>query len=178
MESNFGYTLYRPLILVKVQTSLHPCCLLLHEKMEYKGSVLLTTILILVLVNCEDSSVKPSLGGPYNRGPCVGCRTRMIKCCGGAISNYFQSSQFENIFSKRNSLEAHAVSFWNYQSFVTASAQYQPYGFGTTYWKLMGMKEVAAFLAHVASKTSCEFRVSVLWSLIWAFVFSVWSNIS
>ncbi|GMY20872.1 chitinase-like protein 2 [Fagus crenata] len=129
--------------------------------MEYKGSVLLTTILILVLVNCEDSSVKPSLGGP-NKRVCVRCGTRIKRCCGGAISNYFQSSQFENIFSKRNSLEAHAVSFWNYQSFVTASAQYQSYGFGTTYWKLMGMKEVAAFLAHVASKTSCEFRVSVL----------------
>ncbi len=51
------------------------------------------------------------------------------------------------------------MSFWNYQSFVTASAQYQSYGFGTTYWKLMGMKEVAAFLAHVAAKrpVSSEF---------------------
>ena len=155
-----------------------------------------TLAFTLVLVNCDVSSAQP---GPKNGNQemegCPLCRTRgggkccelssfkaqmpfnPSRCCGGAVSEYFQSSQFENIFSKRNSLEAHAVSFWNYQSFVTASAQYQSYGFGTTYWKLMGMKEVAAFLAHVASKTSCEFRVSVLWSLIWAFVLSVWSNI-
>ncbi|GMY20868.1 chitinase-like protein 2 [Fagus crenata] len=85
------------------------------------------------------------------------------RCCGGAISEYFQSSQFENIFSKCNSLEAHAVGFWDYHSFITTSAYYQPYGFGTTYMnkKFFGKKEVAAFLAHVGTKTSCEFRVSV-----------------
>ncbi|GMY20885.1 chitinase-like protein 2, partial [Fagus crenata] len=78
------------------------------------------------------------------------------RCCGGVVSEYFQSSQFENIFSKRNSLEAHAVGFWDYHSFITASAYYQPYGFGTTYMnkKFSGKLEVAAFLAHVGTKTS------------------------
>ena len=57
-------------------------------------------------------------------------------------------------------------AFWDYQSFITASAYFQPYGFGTTYInrKFTGTKEVAAFLAHVATKTSCEFKVSLLWN--------------
>ena len=121
----------------------------------FRSVLLLTTALItLVLVNCEESSVKPS----YETDGCHGCRTYPNRCCGGAISNYFRSSQFENIFSNRNSLEvdSHEVGFWDYQSFITASADYQPYGFGTTYRKLLGMKELAAFLAHVATKTSCK----------------------
>ncbi|KAL0005566.1 hypothetical protein SO802_013127 [Lithocarpus litseifolius] len=69
------------------------------------------------------------------------------------------------MFSKRNSLEveAHAKGFWDYQSFITASAHYQPYGFGTTYMNrtFFGTKEVAAFLAHVATKTSCENKVAI-----------------
>ena len=83
-------------------------------------------------------------------------------CCHGAVAvrDYLKSNQFENMFSKRNSLEveAHAKEFWNYQSFITASAHYQHYGFGTTYMNrtFFGTKEVAAFLAHVATKTSCE----------------------
>ena len=147
---------------MKVQTSLDSpvsttLVYLLQAKMAYNGSVLLLTtalILLLLLVNCEESFVKPS----YETDACPFCRRRFSTCCGGAISNYFRSSQFESIFSNRNSLEvdAHEVGFWNYQSFITASADYQPYGFGTTYRKLLGMKELAAFLAHVATKTSCE----------------------
>jgi hypothetical protein len=85
------------------------------------------------------------------------------RCCGGVVSKYFQSSQFKNIFSKRKSLEAHAVGFWDYHSFITASAYYHAYGFGTTYMnkKFSGKKEVAAFLAYVGTKTSYELRVSV-----------------
>jgi hypothetical protein len=80
-------------------------------------------------------------------------------CCAGAVSEYFQSSEFENIFSKRNSVEAHAVGFWDYHSFITASAYYQPYGFGTTYINgtFFGTKEVAAFLAHVGTKMKDTF---------------------
>ena len=165
------------------------------QKMENKWSVVLTLAFTLVLVNCDVSSAQP---GPKNGNQemegCPLCRTRgggkccelssfkaqmpfnPSRCCGGAVSEYFQSSQFENIFSKRNSLEAHAVGFWDYHSFITASAYYQPYGFGTTYMnkKFSGKKEVAAFLAHVGTKTSCEFRVSVLWTLIWVFVLLVW----
>ena len=81
-------------------------------------------------------------------------------CCHGAVRDYLKTDQFENMFSKRNSLEveAHAKRFWDYQSFITASAHYQHYGFGTTYMnrKFFGAKEIAAFLAHVATKTSCE----------------------
>jgi hypothetical protein len=73
------------------------------------------------------------------------------------VSEYFQSSEFEDIFSKCNSVEANAVGFWDYHSFITAFAYYQPNGFGTTYINdtFFGTKEVAAFLAHVGTKTSC-----------------------
>ena len=84
------------------------------------------------------------------------CSPWSIYCCNETISDYFQTYQFENLFSKRNSPLAHAVGFWDYQSFITAAALYQPLGFGTTGGKLMGQKEVAAFLGHVGSKTSCK----------------------
>ncbi|KAK7845824.1 chitinase-like protein 1, partial [Quercus suber] len=98
--------------------------------------------------NCNKGSTTP-----YNRG--------RPACCKGAVRYYFKMDQFENIFSNRNSLEVetHAnKGFLDYQSFITASALYQPYGFGTTYmnWTFFGTKEVAAFLAHVATKISCE----------------------
>ncbi|OAY72535.1 Chitinase-like protein 1 [Ananas comosus] len=47
------------------------------------------------------------------------------------------------LFSKRNAPVAHAVGFWDYQSFITAAALYEPLGFGTTGGKQMQMKEVA-----------------------------------
>ena len=83
------------------------------------------------------------------------------KCCHGAVPDYFKTDQFENIFSKRNSLEAHAKGFWDYQSFITASAHYQPYGFGTTYMnqKFVGTKEVAAFLAHIGTNFNLGFCI-------------------
>lgn len=94
-------------------------------------------------------------------GQCMGsnCRMKTHRCCSGAISDYFQTNQFENLFSKRNSPVAHALGFWDYHSFITASDEYQPYGFGTTDGNFLGLKEVAAFLAHVGTKTSCEFRL-------------------
>ncbi|XP_030959646.1 chitinase-like protein 1 [Quercus lobata] len=88
------------------------------------------------------------------------------RCCGGPVSDHFQSDQFEKMFSNRSSLEVedHEIEnkgFLDYQSFITASAFYQPYGFGTTYINqdFFGTKEVAAFLAHVATKTSCGNKV-------------------
>ncbi|KAK7817343.1 chitinase-like protein 2 [Quercus suber] len=48
----------------------------------------------------------------------------------GAVSDYFQNEQYEKMFSNRNSLEAHAKGFWDYHSFITASAHFQPFGFG------------------------------------------------
>lgn len=85
------------------------------------------------------------------------CPVESKFCCNETISDYFQVYQFENLFSKRNSPVAHAVGFWDYQSFITASVKYQPLGFGTTGTKHLKMKEICAFLAHVGAKTSCEF---------------------
>ncbi len=139
--------------------------------MEYKWFSLLTIFaFIFVAVNCASTSSPYKRGDPRN---CPGCHqppprngasVYSTSCCTGRVRKYFQTDQFENIFSKRNSLESHAVGFWDYQSFITASAQYQPYGFGTTYMnnKFFGKIEVAAFLAHVGTKTSCEFSFCFL----------------
>jgi hypothetical protein len=81
-------------------------------------------------------------------------------CCNETITDFFQVYQFENLFSKRNAPVAHAVGFWDYQSFILAAAEYEPLGFGTTGGKKMAMKEVAAFLGHVGSKTSCGYGVA------------------
>ncbi|XP_030960644.1 chitinase-like protein 1 [Quercus lobata] len=153
---------------------------MLHAKMECKRFVLLIILaFVLVPVNCDESS----LNGPYNRGieECYHCKTNprglqassdrpvciKCRCCAGAVSDHFQSDQFEKMFSNRNSLEVEDhenKGFLDYESFITASAHYQPYGFGTTYihGNFFGTKEVAAFLAHVATKTSCENKVGTM----------------
>ncbi|RRT45971.1 hypothetical protein BHE74_00038371 [Ensete ventricosum] len=77
-----------------------------------------------------------------------------VYCCNETITDYFPAYQFENLFSKRNTPVAHAVGFWDFQSFITAAALFEPLGFGTTGDKQTKMKEVAAFLGHVGSKTS------------------------
>ncbi|WOL06554.1 hypothetical protein Cni_G15288 [Canna indica] len=84
-----------------------------------------------------------------------------VYCCNETISDFFQVYQFENLFSKRNGPVAHAVGFWDYQAFITASAAYQPLGFGTAGGKQTQMKEVAAFLGHVGSKTSCKISLYI-----------------
>ncbi|KAK4596455.1 hypothetical protein RGQ29_014479 [Quercus rubra] len=134
--------------------------------MEYKCCALLTTALILVMiVNC-DALIRCAKRNEFER-ECASCHVlKAPNCCvEGAITDYFQINQFEKMFSNRDSLEveSHAnKAFWDYQSFITASAYFQPYGFGTTYInrKFTGTKEVAAFLAHVATKTSCEYNVT------------------
>lgn len=83
------------------------------------------------------------------------CNTWSKYCCNETITDLFQTYQFENLFSKRNSPVAHAVGFWDYQSFILAAALYEPLGFGTTGGKVMQMKEISAFLGHVGAKTSC-----------------------
>ena len=91
--------------------------------MDYKWRVLLTTVLILlVFVNCVKESLArvaatPSHPDPETNIPCCpGCHTyRTPHCCfEGVVSDYFQRSQFENMFSNKNSLEAHAKGFWEY----------------------------------------------------------------
>lgn len=85
------------------------------------------------------------------------CKGFSKYCCNQTITDFFQTYQFENLFSKRNSPVAHAVGFWDYRSFIQAAAGYEPLGFGTTGGQKMQMKEIAAFLGHVGCKTSCEF---------------------
>jgi hypothetical protein len=84
------------------------------------------------------------------------CKGWSIYCCNLTITDYFQTYQFENLFSKRNTPIAHAVGFWDYFSFINAASLFEPLGFGTTGNKTTQMMEIAAFLGHVGSKTSCK----------------------
>lgn len=126
--------------------------------------VLVMALAMLVLVvngQNEGSSVKTLVKEVRGKKVCDKgweCKGWSAYCCNHTISDYFQTYQFENLFAKRNTPVAHAVGFWDYHSFITAAAVYQPHGFGTTGGKLMGQKEVSAFLGHVGSKTSCEHK--------------------
>ncbi|KAK6267494.1 hypothetical protein QUC31_011654 [Theobroma cacao] len=100
------------------------------------------------------------------------CNVWSVYCCNQTISDIFQVYQFENLFSKRNSPVAHAVGFWDYQSFILAAADYEHLGFGTTGGKLMQMKEIAAFLGHVGAKTSCGYGVATGGPLAWGLCYN------
>lgn len=100
------------------------------------------------------------------------CRWPSVYCCNQTISDLFQVYQFEELFSKRNTPIAHAVGFWDYKSFITAAAIYEPLGFGTTGGKLMQMKEIAAFLGHVGAKTSCGYGVATGGPLAWGLCYN------
>ncbi|KAL3635016.1 serine/threonine protein kinase, CMGC, dual-specificity [Castilleja foliolosa] len=100
------------------------------------------------------------------------CKPFSKFCCNETISDFFQTYQFENLFSKRNSPVAKAAGFWDYRSFIVASAMFQPLGFGTTGGKTMQMMEVAAFLAHVGSKTSCGYGVVTGGPLAWGLCYN------
>jgi len=65
-----------------------------------------------------------------------------------------------------------AVGFWDFQSFILAAAQYEPLGFGTTGNKTEKMKEIAAFLGHVGSQTSCGYGVATGGPLAWGLCFN------
>ncbi|XWS16670.1 hypothetical protein CRYUN_Cryun34aG0111000 [Craigia yunnanensis] len=100
------------------------------------------------------------------------CKEWSVYCCNQTISDIFQVYQFEDLFSKRNSPVAHAVGFWDYQSFILAAAIYEHLGFGTTGGKLLQMKEIAAFLGHVAAKTSCGYGVATGGPLAWGLCYN------
>ncbi|XP_010069371.2 chitinase-like protein 1 [Eucalyptus grandis] len=100
------------------------------------------------------------------------CNTWSKYCCNETISDIFQTYQFENLFSKRNSPVAHAVGFWDYQSFILSAALYEPLGFGTTGNTTMQMMEVAAFLGHVGAKTSCGYGVATGGPLAWGLCYN------
>lgn len=67
---------------------------------------------------------------------------------------------------------AHAVGFWDYQSFIIASSKFQHLGFCTTGGKLMQMKELAAFLGHVGCKTSCGYGVATGGPTAWGLCYN------
>jgi len=135
---------------------------LLKKKKETKMSptwVFVLSVAAILVVGNGQSSVKPLVKTVKGKKVCDKgweCKGWSAYCCNETISDYFQTYQFENLFAKRNSPVAHAVGFWDYRSFITAAAQYQPLGFGTTGGAKGGQKEVAAFFGHVGSKTSCE----------------------
>lgn len=129
--------------------------------MKANWSVFFAVAIVLVIAVNGDESVKPLVKVVKGKKLCDKgweCKGWSVYCCNQTISDYFDSYQFETLFAKRNSPVAHAVGFWDYHSFITAAAEYQPHGFGTTGGKLAGMKEVAAFFGHVGSKTSCKLK--------------------
>ncbi|KAB2625212.1 chitinase-like protein 2 [Pyrus ussuriensis x Pyrus communis] len=139
-------------------------------------SVAAAMLLAIDVVNGqEDSAVKPLVKIVKGKKVCDKgweCKGWSVYCCNQTISDYFQAYHFEDLFSKRNSPVAHAVGFWDYHSFITAAADYQPHGFGTTGGKLQGMKEVAAFLGHVGSKTTCGYGVATGGPLAWGLCYN------
>ncbi|WOK96874.1 hypothetical protein Cni_G05582 [Canna indica] len=83
-------------------------------------------LVLAVAIAAAEAKSKPKV---CNKGwECSGS----IYCCNETITDYFQVYQFENLFSKRNSPIAHAIGFWDYQSFITAASVFEPLGFGTT----------------------------------------------
>ena len=146
--------------------------------MEYKWIVPFTTLaFILVLVNCDNSYYRRR----YVPKRCTLCNTRRGQCCmlmeegegiccSGSVSQNVHYTQYTSmrdrpVFSTHYKPSPWSIKFWSYKSFTTAAAKYEPYGFGTTYKDrgqvFLGNMEVAALLAHVGSKVTCEFRVSL-----------------
>ncbi|GLU20132.1 hypothetical protein SLE2022_363450 [Rubroshorea leprosula] len=143
--------------------------------MVAKWLLRLTMVVMLVALVNGDESVKPVVKIVKGKKLCDKgweCKGLSAYCCNETISDYFQAYQFENLFSKRNEPVAQAAGFWDYNSFITAAALYQPLGFGTTGGKLQGMKEVAAFLGHVGSKTSCGYREATGGPLAWGLCYN------
>jgi hypothetical protein len=131
-------------------------------KMEGKGIVAIVGLVLLVVasvVECDGNTVTKvkKVRGKKMCDKGWECKGWSIYCCNDTITDFFQTYQFENLFSKRNSPVAQAAGFWDYQSFITAAALYEPLGFGTTGGKHMQMMEIAAFLGHVGAKTSCTY---------------------
>ncbi|KAK0608825.1 hypothetical protein LWI29_036592 [Acer saccharum] len=153
----------------------------MDHQLKWRMVILSTMAIILAaanLVHGDDelpAAVKPIVKIVKGKKLCDKgweCKGLSEYCCNSTISDYFQTYQFENLFSKRNTPVAHASGFWDYHSFITAAALYQPHGFGTTGEKKTGMKEVAAFLGHVGSKTSCGYGVATGGPLAWGLCYN------
>ncbi|XXG65988.1 hypothetical protein AAC387_Pa05g3553 [Persea americana] len=92
--------------------------------------------------------------------------------CNNSISNLLKVYNFEDLFAKGNTPVAHAIGFWDYQSFIIAAALFEPIGFGTTDRKQMLMKQMAAFLGHVGSHTSCGYNVATGGPYAWGLCYN------
>ncbi|XP_073284269.1 chitinase-like protein 1 [Primulina huaijiensis] len=134
--------------------------------------VALMVVCCVYTVRAEDEIIVKKVGGKRVCKQGWECDTFSEYCCNQTISKLFQTYQFENLFSKRNSPVAHAVGFWDYRSFILASSVYQPLGFGTTGGKLMQMKELAAFLGHVGARTTCGYGVATGGPLAWGLCYN------
>ncbi|GAB4858031.1 serine/threonine protein kinase, CMGC, dual-specificity [Ancistrocladus abbreviatus] len=144
-------------------------------KMVKRWSILAVVVIMAAMVKGDSSDDLLEVKRVKGKKLCTRgweCSQWSQYCCNQTISDYFQVYQFENLFPKRNSPVAHAVGFWDYHSFITAAAVYQPLGFGTTGGKLMGQKEVAAFLGHVGSKTSCGYSVATGGPFAWGLCYN------
>ncbi|CAA2976235.1 chitinase-like protein 1 [Olea europaea var. sylvestris] len=137
---------------------------------------LMVVLAMAVIASVEESSTPPlvvkKVKGKKMCDKGWECKGLSIYCCNLTITDYFQTYQFEDLFGKRNTPVAHAVGFWDFHSFITAAALYQPHGFGTTGGRLMQMKEVAAFLGHVGSKTTCGYGVATGGPLAWGLCYN------
>ncbi|KAK9997648.1 hypothetical protein SO802_022334 [Lithocarpus litseifolius] len=144
-------------------------------KMKAKGILVILALVVLAVAVESDPDTVTKVKTVRGKKVCTKgweCNQWSQFCCNETITDYFQVYQFEEWFSKRNSPVAHAVGFWDFQSFILAAAQYEPLGFGTTGNKTEKMKEVAAFLGHVGSQTSCGYGVATGGPLAWGLCFS------
>ncbi|KAI7729898.1 hypothetical protein M8C21_012931, partial [Ambrosia artemisiifolia] len=146
-------------------------------KMEGKKIcwLLLGILFLIVSIADADSSAQVLVKKVKGKKVCDKgweCKGWSEYCCNLTITDYFDTYQFEELFAKRNTPVAHAVGFWDYKSFITASALYQPLGFGTTGNKTTQMKEIAAFLGHVGSQTSCGYGVATGGPTAWGLCYN------
>ncbi|KAJ9555445.1 hypothetical protein OSB04_010059 [Centaurea solstitialis] len=147
------------------------------NEMETKITFLLIISILFVISSIADANSAVPILVKKVKGKKVcdqgwECKGWSEYCCNLTITDYFDYYQFENLFSKRNSPVAQAAGFWDYKSFITASAIYQPLGFGTTGNKTTQMKEIAAFLSHVGSQTSCGYGVATGGPTAWGLCYN------
>ncbi|KAL6845894.1 hypothetical protein ACP4OV_023342 [Aristida adscensionis] len=127
------------------------------------------TVALVLTAGTWKAKVKKAHEKVCNKGwECSGS----IYCCNDTITDFFKVYQFENLFAKRNTPVAKAVGFWDYQSFITAAALFEPLGFCTTGGKQMQMMELCAFLGHVGAKTSCGFGVATGGPTAWGLCYN------
>lgn len=77
--------------------------------------------------------------------------------CNKTLSEVFKLEMFEGMFMHRNDRVSHAREFWSYGSFLSAANLFTKAGFGSEGGDDVQKRELAAFFAHVAHETSCNY---------------------